>query len=1127
MTPYYLYHSLKLNMSYKKDVSAIEESDIRYSSTLFYLLFLLACSGVFVQCSNKTELQEAELKFAKIEASDSGIAFANNLKPDVSTKFNLLDFDYFYNGAGVGVGDFNNDGFQDLFFAGNQVDNQLYLNTGNFEFEDITTSANINKGKFWSNGVCIVDINNDGWEDIYVSQGGPHEKGERRNLLYINQGDLTFVEEAELYGIDDAGISTQAAFFDYDKDGDLDCFVMNESLLYGHDPVTFHRLNLENPLFAYDSYSHLYRNEGGRFSDVTKSAGIVKPTFGLGLGIADLNADGWLDIYIANDYYQPDNLYINRKNGTFSDRIKNHLTQSSFFGMGMDIADVNNDGLEDIFVLDMASSDHVRSKTLMASMDTKNFKLLHEDFGFLHQYMFNSLQINNGNSRYSNVSQMTGLAQTDWSWACLLEDFDNDGHRDLFVTNGYRKYGIDNDFKNRIIEAKRKFKNKVPLEVKQDLYESMPSEPLKNVLFKNEGDLSFRRVEDEAGLNDLTYSNGAVAVDLDNDGFLDLVSNNIDGTASLYRNISTGNNYLNIALPDAGLHGTVELFVNGERRVQAVRRVRGYMSSMPLVASFGLGGNQQIDSVHVFLHDGRFTRIVNPEVNQKLILEEADFINKKKSRRNDSKSIFYPISPLALGIDFKHLEDDYNDFGKEVLLPYKQSTMGPCISTSDVNSDGVDDIFLGGAKGQAASFYISDQTNGYTKNSERTFTPHADLEDVESVFTDIDNDGDMDLLVLSGGNYSSRKEDYLHRIYIWNGSNFEFDASSGMDICSGIGGAIGVVDVDQDGDKDFIISNRILPQQYPDHGSTVLMINEKGKFTPSSEVDGIFEQQGIVNDILVEDLDNDGTEEIVFAQEWGGINILQWSSSGYKKIDDSNLSNLKGMFFKIKAVDANGDGLKDLVVGNIGENYKLKATLEDPLMIYSGDLDNNNTHDVVLSKKYHDEYVPVRGKECSSQQMPFIKEKFKTYESFAHASLVDIYGASNLKETTQKEITSTSSFILYNQGELAFEPSKLPVAFQSFPILDIITEDIDKNGTDDIMAFGNIYNTEVETPRLDGSSGIAACFDSKNGRIQSCPHMNLFVKGNVKQARIIDGPNGARILIVAKNDDVLSMFEIK
>ena len=1114
-------------MSNKRDNNPIEECEIKNRHRLCYLLFFLVCCGVFVQCVNKTQGPMPELKFVKIGDSDSKISFSNDLKADVSTKFNLLDFDYFYNGAGVGVGDFNNDGFQDLFFAGNQVPNQLYLNKGNFQFEDISSTSNINKRKFWSNGVCIVDINNDGWEDIYVSQGGPHEKEERRNLLYINQGDLTFVEEAEKYGISDAGISTQAAFFDFDKDGDLDCFVMNESLLYGHDPITFHRLNLEKPVFAYESFSHLYRNDGGRFIDVTKSAGIIKPTFGLGLGIADLNADGWLDIYIANDYYQPDNLYINRKNGTFSDRIKNHLAQSSFFGMGMDIADVNNDGFQDIFVLDMASTDHVRSKTLMASMDTESFKLLHEDFGFLHQYMFNSLQINNGNSRYSNVSQMTGVAYTDWSWTCLLEDLDNDGFRDLFVTNGYRKYGIDNDFKNRIIEAKRKFQNKVPLEVKRDLYESMPSEPLKNVLFKNEGELSFKRVEDEVGFNELTYSNGAVVVDLNNDGFLDLVSNNIDEKASLYRNISTGNNYLNIALPEAGLHGSVILFVNDEKRVQVVRRVRGYMSSMPLVASFGLGMSEKIDSVHIFLQDGRFSRIVNPQVNQRLILEESDFINQKINMESESKSIFYPISPLALGIDFKHMEDNYDDFEKEVLLPYKQSTMGPCVAVGDVNNDGVDDIFLGGAKGQVASFYISDQTNKYTRNSDRTFNAHRDLEDVESVFTDIDNDGDMDLLVLSGGNYSSRKEDYLHRIYIWNGSNFEFDTNSGMDICSGVGGAIGIIDVDQDGDKDFIISNRILPQQYPDHGRTFLMINENGKFSSSLKVDELFEQQGIVNDILVEDLDNDGKEEIVFAQEWGTINILQWTKSGFKKIDNFQLSRFKGMFFKIQAVDANGDGLKDLVIGNIGENYKLKASIENPLMIFSGDLDNNNTHDLVLSKKYQNEYVPVRGRECSSQQMPFIKDKFKTYESFANASLVDIYGASNLKETTQKEITSTSSFLLYNRGELVFEASKLPVEFQSFPILDIIIEDIDKNGTDDIMAFGNIYNTEVETPRLDGGNGIVACLDSKADRMKTCSDMNLFVKGNVKQARIIDGPDGARILIVAKNDDVLSMFEIK
>ena len=477
---------------------------MRTNAAILVLLIVASYS-----CKKGSEDQQNFTGFEFIESSFSDITFSNTLQHDVSTNSNLLDFDYFYNGAGVGVGDINNDGLPDIFFAGNQEKNHLYLNKGNFKFEDISDKANINQGKKWSNGVAFADVNNDGWVDIYVSQGGPFDRANRSNLLYINNRNNTFTESALKYRVADQGISTQSAFFDYDKDGDLDLIVMNESELYGHDPISFHRKLLENP-GKYDvSYSHFYRNDGENYTDISIEAGITKPSFGLGLVVSDINEDGWLDIYVANDYYLPDNVYINRKNGTFSDRSNVHLSQMSFFGMGADIADVNNDTHQDIAVLDMASKDHIRSKTLMASMNVEAFDLLTQKLNYPHQYMFNSLQLNDGNGRYKNVAQLSGLAKTDWSWAILMEDFDLDGLKDVFVSNGYRRYALDNDFKNKVVAEKQKYNGNVPLSVKEKLYNEMPSEPLPNLLYKNKGELSFSEVGSKWGCNCQVFQMGA------------------------------------------------------------------------------------------------------------------------------------------------------------------------------------------------------------------------------------------------------------------------------------------------------------------------------------------------------------------------------------------------------------------------------------------------------------------------------------------------------------------------------------------------------------------------------------------------------------------------------------------
>ncbi|MEM1259542.1 MAG: CRTAC1 family protein, partial [Bacteroidota bacterium] len=648
---------------------------------------------------NENEIEAPQPIFEKLASSVSNVVFENTIKENVGTLENLFNYDYFYNGAGVGLEDFNNDGLLDIFFCGNQVPNKLFLNKGNLSFEDVSKTAQINVGKIWANGVTFVDINGDGWIDIYVSQGGPNKRLQRKNLLFLNNQDNTFTENAEKYGLADMGISTQSVFFDFDKDGDLDCLVMNENEYYGVDPINLQKLVAQNEVAQYFNSSHLYENENGKFKNITKKVGIERPIFGLGLSVSDINEDGWPDLYIASDYYIPDALFINNKNGTFTDQIKDYTNHISYFGMGMDIADINNDNLQDIFVLDMASNDHVRSKTLMASMNTGRFDYLVNTAKYHHQYMFNSLQLNSGTNTFSNIAQSTKMASTDWSWSVLMSDFDLDTDKDIYITNGYRRYALDNDLQRKVFEAKVKYNNNVPLEIKKRLYEEMPSEKLPNILYQNNGDLNFKQNAGEWGLADYSFSNGVAAGDLDNDGDLDLVVNNMDENCFLYRNNSVETkkgNFLKIVPEGKQSESFPKISIHYGKKVQLieVRRVRGYRSSHEHAAHFGLGKLTKIDSLRVEWPSGMVEVKYNIPANSTLFVKEANALSPPRLNLKDSFAPFSNKSPIDLGVNYKHQENVYDDFEREVLLPYKQSTLGPFISKGDLNGDGLDDFFI-------------------------------------------------------------------------------------------------------------------------------------------------------------------------------------------------------------------------------------------------------------------------------------------------------------------------------------------------------------------------------------------------------------------------------------------------
>ena len=1093
----------------------------------------------FFNCSNpKSDLSENKnnshnqvSNFEQINPKQSGLHFSNTLAHNLKNGLNVFDYDYYYNGAGVGIADINNDGLKDIFFCANQGSNKLFLNKGNLVFEDITESANINTKKGWSSGVTFVDINNDGWLDIYVSQGGPYSKSDRANLLLINQRNNTFKEGASNYGLDDTGISTQSAFFDYDKDGDLDCVVMNENEYWGVDPLTFLKI-LSDKQKLFDNSSHLYKNDKGKFKNVTEHAGLLKPSFGLGLCVSDINNDNWLDIYIANDYYLPDVMYINNKNGTFTDQIKNTTNQISFSAMGVDIADINSDNLKDIFVLDMAPTDHIRSKTLMASMNVPQFEMLVKTFGFQAQYMFNSLQLNMGANKFHNIAQLAGLSKSDWSWAGLIFDTDNDGNEDLYITNGFRKYSSDNDVRMRITEAKKKYNGNIPFEIKETIYNNLPSEKLENILYKNNGDLNFKNVTPSSGLNIPSFSNGAAYADLDNDGDLDIVVNNIDDEAFLFKNKTIENSAGNfIKIITKGMNSEnfakVSISYKGLTKTKESLRVRGYLSTVDNEILFGLGKESIIDTVSVIWPSGKFEKRYKVKTNTTLTFNENDAHNSKEMKPIKADFLF---TKIANSIDFIHKENDFNDFEKEILLPYKQSTLGPSINKGDVNNDGKDDFYIGGALGQAGQLFIQ-ASKGFLKVKNQAFTDDARYEDMESLFVDIDNDGDNDLYVVSGGSeFTERSESLTDRLYLNDGKGgFSRTKSSDLKDYTISGKSVAKIDFDKDGDNDIIVGNRIKPQKYPLSDPSLIYENVNGTLNNvTTKVAPDFENFGIVNKVITTDFNNDGWDDFIAVGEWTPIGIFLNEKGTFRAISkESNLDNEKGWWYSIIETDVNKDGNKDYIIGNVGLNYKYHVDSEKPLRIYAGDFDLNGTQDDVLSYKFKGNFVPARGKECSTQQMPFISKKTPSYKQFANATLVDIYGE-KINNAYQREVNEFHSILLLNEGNGKFKKLELPIMAQSLPILDGDVFDFNKDGFEDLIIVGNIFNTEVETPRLDNPFALILISNKKDGYTVLGPDKTgLFIDGNAKSVKIIKQNYLNKIFaVIATNNAKTEVFEL-
>ena len=1120
---------------------------------------LIVLSLMIISCQKEEEKKELGIPthsdplFTIVPSETSNISFHNILK-ETST-MNGLFYEYFYNGAGVAVGDLNGDDLPDIYFISNLKSNKLYLNQGGLKFQDVTPTAKI-QGKYgFPTGVTMVDINADGKLDIYICKSGKfNDPNKRRNELYINMGNDSkgipvFEEEAKKYGLDLPHFSTQASFFDYDRDGDLDMFLLNHGISLYTDEAIEKGLSIESKYRG----ERLYRNDNGNFIDVTSEAKIINNLlgFGLGLSIGDLNNDGWPDIVIGHDYSEKDHMYLNQKDGTFKEIIKEATNHISNFAMGNDMADFNNDGLMDFVSLDMISEHNYDIKTSMSGMNPARF-YKHVDLGLHYQYMYNTFQMNNGVHdgipRFSDIAQIAGVSSTDWSWGPLLFDFDNDGLKDLFVANGIKGDFRNNDFINyrkkqqkKIIQLKKEGKKFDQNAYIKDIMSHMPSRKKVNYFFKNNGDLTFNQVNLKQKDKIETNSNGAAYADFDNDGDVDLVVNNSDDVAFIYKNNSSENNlgnYLKIKLKGDSKNTFgigARLIATQKDKTQILEQylTRGFQSSVSEVLHFGLGNEKELKSLKVIWADGKEQLLTNVKTNQTLTLDYNNAV--KVSNENQIQNKLFNDITAKSKIDFKHKENLFDDFEREVLLPHKMSNFGPALAVGDINADGLDDFYVGGAKGFNGEVYVQTNLGTFKKSSNKTWKKDAMFEDIGAEFFDADADGDLDLYVVSGGNeFEPNSAALQDRLYINNGHGSFVRSISALPKMITSGSVVKPYDYDGDGDQDLFIGGRQVPGKYPFPANSYLLKNESkaGKIIfkdVTKELVPELLEIGMITDAVWVDVSGDKKSDLVIVGEWTPIHIFINKENGFENITkNSQLANKTGWWFSVASADMDNDGDMDLIVGNLGNNYKYKASDEAPFEVFSTDFDNNGKTDIVLS--YYDlgKSYPLRGRSCSSQQIPSIKKKFPTYNDFGNATLTEVYGI-DLESSLHYSATTFSTSYIENLGGGKFSISPLANLAQISSVNGILLNDYNGDGFKDILIAGNLYASEIETPRNDAGYGLLLTGNGK-GEFNPVPtnQSGLFLKGDVKNIKniMLKGKSRASIL-VAKNTDYLQLIEVK
>jgi hypothetical protein len=1002
-----------------------------------FLLLLVACNK-----NKETTL------FESLPASATHIDFANNLKPEFD--FNILDYNYFYNGGGIAAADFNNDGLTDLYFTGNQVSSKLYLNKGNFVFEDVTEKAGVATAN-WATGVAVADVNDDGLQDMYVSYAGINDPQKRTHQFFINQGITKesiaiFEDKAAAYGLADTSYTTQSVFFDYDKDGDLDLLSVN----HYQDKTNPNNPKVKGKDGSSSSNAKLYKNTGGSFSEVSGQAGILDEGYGLGVCISDLNGDSWPDIYIAKDFVYDDALYINNRNGTFTESITAYLRHTSQFSMGCDVADFNNDSYPDIVTVDMLPNDNKRQKLMNIAMNNDRFNYA-LSLGYLPQYARNMLQLNNGPDAsgaysFSEVGQLAGVYKTDWSWSPLFADFDNDGWKDLYITNGIPKDITNNDFisyrATQIVGATetdfKVLKNKMLAEI--DKLEPVDKP---NFVFQNNKDLFFTNQSANWGLAQEGFSNGAVYVDLDNDGDLDLVTNNINATASVYKNQSekiSQNRFIRIKLDGRFAVGAkISVDCNGSKQYLEHNSVRGFQSSQDPVRHFGLGKNTTIDTLKVVWLDGKEQVLVNVAANQTITVAYKDAVMpvpKVNENVSVQRATFFSDITATAGIEFLHRQYSFEDFNHEPLLPHRFSKNGPYLATGDVDGNGLEDVWIGGPAKVPGKLLLQ-QANGKLIGINM---PDSGYEDMGGVLFDADGDKDLDLYVVSGGNvYNPLTATYQDRLY-GNDGKGNFTLNKGAlptDFSSG--SVVAANDFDKDGDLDLVVGGRVIPTRYPVLPESYVLRNTgRGLFeNATASICPDLKNIGMITSALWSDFDGDGWTDLIVAGEWMPVIFFKNDHGVLKKLQGHSLDGAKGWWFSLAAGDFDKDGDTDYIAGNLGLNNRYDATEKTPVSVYAKDFDGNGTIEPILTYYVNGTEYSIPNRDQITSVMPSIKKKFDTYTKFSEAEFATLFSKEELQDALVLQATTFASVYIENGGNGKFTTHTLPVLAQVSAIQDM------------------------------------------------------------------------------------------
>ncbi|MDF0715191.1 VCBS repeat-containing protein [Muricauda sp. 334s03] len=1067
-----------------------------------FLITLLATTLV-VSCKKEGSL------FENPAPKETGVDFTNTLTS--SKDLSILDYLYFYNGGGVSIGDINNDGLPDIIFTGNQVKNKLYLNKGNLKFEDISSSAGIEGNSTWNTGVTMADVNGDGLLDIYVCAVVGINGFNGFNELYINNGDNTFTESAAKYGLDFDSYSSNATFFDYDLDGDLDLYLLNHAV---HTQNSFGRFDLRYER-SYETGDKLLRNDNGKFTDVSEEAGIYGGVngYGLGLAIADFNQDGYPDIYVGNDFHEDDYYYLNNGDGTFTESLKKYFGHTTRFSMGNDVADINNDGRPDFLSLDMLPEDEVALKSSEGDDNIQTQKMRIDRFGYHYQFTRNMLFVNQPDGNFMETALMSGIAATDWSWSGLFGDYDQDGHQDVFISNGIPKRPNDLDFIKFVSSDQIKSKIDNTKLVDQQALDLMPSGSVHNYVFKGGKELHFQDMSEKWITKDTLISGATAMGDLDGDGDLDVVTNNIDQPASLYINKTNDkSNYLKLKFNYTGKNtfgiGTkVYSYVNGGLQFKELFPTRGFQASSEPMIHFGFSDVAVVDSIKIVWPDKTFQVLQNVPVNQTLTIkptntEPFDYSSLHKVK----KTLFSPIEN-NLGLDFTHVEDNYTDFNREKLIPYQISDRGPAFAVGDMNGDGKEDIFFGGSKYGPSQIYVQQDSN-FVNQRFVSIQKDSIQENVSAAIADFNSDGKNDLITTSGGgDFFGKSDPLLDAYYIQQDTAF---VSSKLPEYYQNSSVIKPFDFDGDGDLDVFIGGHTITAKFGAPANSYLLENDKGTFKERKDFEAF--SKGMVTDAIWSDFDGDGNPDLILVGEWMSPKFLKYQNSSFTEVEQVNIP---GLWQAIEAFDIDGDGDMDYLLGNWGTNSKFKASEEHPMKLYFNDFDNNGQTETVTAMEKNGKYYPLETLDGLASQMVFLKKKYTTYKSFAGDTMEEIFGKDVLDASTLMEVNTLKSGYLRNDnGTFVFVPFKNEL--QVSPIMSFLVDDFDDDGNTEVLIGGNYFGVKPYHGRLDSFPGALIKSD---GSIILGNQLGLdFTKKSIRHLKTIILNNQKYLLAVFNND---------